>query len=335
MTVKVGINGFGRIGRNVYRAARERAPELEIVAVNDLTDARTLGHLLKHDTILGPYAGEVLVKDSTLVVDGQTVQVLAERDPQRLPWGDLGVDIVVESTGFFTDAAKARAHLDAGARKVVISAPAKGEDITVCMGVNNSAYDPGAHHIISNASCTTNCLAPVAKVLSDAFGIEYGLMTTVHAFTNDQLVLDGPHKDLRRARAAAQSIIPTTTGAAQAVALVLPELKGKFHGMALRVPVPVGSLVDLTAQLSRDVSVDDLNGEMREAAGGALEGILAVCEEELVSGDFVHDSHSSILDAPSTMVIGDRMVKVLSWYDNEWGYSCRVVDLVAYIGKRL
>ncbi|MFN2450730.1 MAG: type I glyceraldehyde-3-phosphate dehydrogenase [Candidatus Dormibacteria bacterium] len=335
MTVKVGINGFGRIGRNVYRAARERAPELEIVAVNDLTDARTLAHLLKHDTILGPYPGAVAAKESTLVVDGQTVQVLAERDPQRLPWGDLGVDVVVESTGFFTDADRARAHLDAGARKVVISAPAKGEDITVCMGVNSSAYDPSAHHIVSNASCTTNCLAPVAKVLSDAFGIEYGLMTTVHAYTNDQLILDGPHKDLRRARAAAQSIIPTTTGAAKAVALVLPELKGKFHGMALRVPVPVGSLVDLTAQLSRDVTVDDLNDEMREAAGGALEGILAVSEEELVSADFIHDSHSSILDAPSTMVIGDRMVKVLSWYDNEWGYSCRVVDLVGYIGARL
>ena len=335
MGVKVGINGFGRIGRNVLRAARERNPEMDIVAVNDLTDAKTLGHLLKHDSVLGRYPGTVEVESDALVIDGRRVQVLAERDPQRLPWGDLGVDIVVESTGFFTDATKARAHIDAGAKKVVISAPATNEDITVCMGVNHTQYNPAEHHIVSNASCTTNCLAPVAKVLSESFGIESGLMTTVHAYTNDQVILDAPHKDLRRARAAGMSIIPTSTGAAKAVSLVLPELKGKFHGAALRVPVADVSLVDLTATLSKSVSVDDVNAEMREAADGNLNGILAVSDEPLVSVDFLHDSHSSILDAPSTMVIGDRMVKVLSWYDNEWGYSCRVVDLVAHMIERL
>ena len=336
MTVKVGINGFGRIGRNVYRALRERSTDLEVIAVNDLTSARTLAHLLKHDSILGRYPGEVRSDgDDRLVVDGRTVQVLAEREPAKLPWGDLGADIVVESTGFFTSADKARAHLTAGARKVIISAPAKGEDLTVVMGVNHGKYNPNEHHIISNASCTTNCLAPVAKVLHDAFGIESGLMTTVHAYTNDQQILDAPHKDLRRARSAAMSIIPTTTGAAKAVALVLPELKGRFHGMALRVPVPDVSLIDLTVVLGKSASADDINAEMHEAADGSLAGILAVTDEELVSSDFLHDSHSSILDAPSTMVIGERSAKVLSWYDNEWGYACRVVDLIRHVGTSL
>ena len=335
MGVKVGINGFGRIGRNVLRAAKERDGEIEFVAVNDLTDAKTLAHLLKHDTVLGRFPGEVHADGDHLVIDGTRVQVLAERDPAQLPWGDLGVDIVVESTGFFTDATKARAHLDAGARKVIISAPATNEDITVCVGVNHNAYNPGEHHVISNASCTTNCLAPVAKVLQESFGIENGLMTTVHAYTNDQVILDAPHKDLRRARAAAQSIIPTTTGAAKAVSLVLPELKGKFHGMALRVPVMDVSLVDLTATLSRNAGVEDVNAELREAADGTLNGILAVTDEQLVSSDFLHDPHSSVVDAPSTMAIGDRTVKVLSWYDNEWGYSCRVVDLIGHVAGRL
>jgi glyceraldehyde 3-phosphate dehydrogenase len=261
--------------------------------------------------------------------------VLAERDPQRLPWGDLGVDVVIESTGFFTDAVKARAHIEAGAKKVIISAPASNEDITVCMGVNHTAYNPADHHVISNASCTTNCLAPVAKVLSDTFGIETGLMTTVHAYTNDQVILDGPHKDLRRARAAGLSIIPTSTGAAKAMSLVMPELKGKLHGMSLRVPVSDVSLVDLSVRLSRAATVDDVNAELREAADGSLSGILAVSDEQLVSVDFLHDSHSSIVDAPSTMAVGDRTVKVLSWYDNEWGYSCRVVDLAEHIAGRL
>jgi glyceraldehyde 3-phosphate dehydrogenase len=335
MAVKVGINGFGRIGRNIYRAARERNSELEVVAVNDITDAATLAHLLKYDSVLGRFPGSVSAGGDHLTVDGARLAVLAERDPQRLPWGDLGVDIVIESTGFFTDGATAHAHVDAGARKVIISAPAKNEDITVCMGVNHTAYNPAEHHVVSNASCTTNCLAPVAKVLSDSFGIESGLMTTVHAYTNDQVILDAPHKDLRRARAAGLSIIPTSTGAAKAVALVMPELKGKFHGAALRVPVSDVSLVDLTVTLSKSVTVDDVNGEFREAADGSLNGILAVSEEALVSIDFLHDSHSSIVDAPSTMVIGDTMVKVLSWYDNEWGYSCRVVDLAEHIAGRL
>ncbi|MBJ7610453.1 MAG: type I glyceraldehyde-3-phosphate dehydrogenase [Candidatus Dormibacteraeota bacterium] len=335
MAVKVGINGFGRIGRNVYRAARERNADLEIVAVNDVTSASTLAHLLKYDSILGRFPGKVSADGDQITVDGARLTVLAERDPQRLPWGDLGVDIVIESTGLFTEASKARAHIDAGARKVIISAPATDEDITICMGVNHTAYNPAEHHVVSNASCTTNCLAPVAKVLSDSFGIEAGLMTTVHAYTSDQVLLDGPHKDLRRARAATLSIIPTSTGAAKAMSLVMPELKGKFHGSSLRVPVSDVSLVDLTATLSKSASVDDVNGEMREAADGSLNGILAVCEEQLVSMDFLHDSHSSTLDAPSTMVIGDRMVKVLSWYDNEWGYSCRVVDLAEHIAGRL
>ena len=335
MAVKVGINGFGRIGRNVYRAARERNSDLEIVAVNDLTDAGTLAHLLKHDSILGRFPGAVSAEGDQIVIDGGRLTVLAERDPQRLPWADLGVDIVIESTGFFTDATKARAHVEAGATKVIISAPAKNEDITLCMGVNHTAYNPAEHHVISNASCTTNCLAPVAKVLSDSFGIEAGLMTTVHAYTNDQVILDAPHKDLRRGRAAGLSIIPTSTGAAKALSLVLPELQGKLHGMSLRVPVSDVSLVDLTVTLSRAATVDDVNAAFREAANGSLNGVLAVSDEELVSIDFLHDSHSATIDALSTMAIGDRMVKVLSWYDNEWGYSCRVVDLAEHIAGRL
>jgi glyceraldehyde 3-phosphate dehydrogenase (phosphorylating) len=335
MTVKVGINGFGRIGRNAYRAIRQYNADVQVVAVNDITSPATLGHLLKYDTILGPYPGKVDVADGALVVDGETFKVLAERDPQRLPWADLGADIVIESTGLYTDANKARAHLDAGARKVVITAPAKNEDATFVMGVNHQTYDPGQHHVVSNASCTTNCLAPVAKVLNDRFGIESGLMTTVHAYTNDQKILDAPHPDLRRARAAAQAIIPTTTGAAKAVALVLPELQGKFHGMALRVPVADVSLIDLTVNLAKQVTAEEINDEMREAADGSLQGILSVCDEELVSADFLHNSHSSIVDAPSTMVITGRVAKVLAWYDNEWGYSCRVVDLVNHMAARM
>ena len=335
MGVRVGINGFGRIGRNVLRAARERSPDLEIVAVNDITTPEMLAHLLKYDSVLGRFPGTVAADADSITVDGRVLKVLAERDPQRLPWRDLGVDIVVESTGFFTDGKRARGHLEAGARKVIITAPAKNEDLTVCIGVNDSMYNPAEHHVISNASCTTNCLAPVAKVLNDSFGIETGFMTTIHAYTKDQVILDAPHEDKRRARAAALSIIPTTTGAAKAVALVLPELAGKFHGMSLRVPVPDVSLVDLTATLSKSATAEDVNLEMREAAGGKLEGILAVSDEQLVSIDFLHDPHSSILDAPTTMVLGDRTVKVLSWYDNEWGYSCRVVDLVDLVASRL
>jgi glyceraldehyde 3-phosphate dehydrogenase len=335
MGVRVGINGFGRIGRNVLRAARERSPDLEIVAVNDITTPEMLAHLLKYDSVFGRFPGTVAADADSITVDGHVLKVLAERDPQRLPWGDLGVDIVVESTGLFSDAERARGHLEAGARKVVITAPAKNEDLTICIGVNDSMYNPAEHHIISNASCTTNCLAPVAKVLNDSFGIETGFMTTVHAYTKDQVILDAPHEDKRRARAAALSIIPTTTGAAKAMALVIPDLKGKFHGMSLRVPVPDVSLVDLTATLAKSASAEDVNAEMREAASGKLEGILAVTDEQLVSMDFLHDPHSSILDAPSTMVLGDHTVKVLSWYDNEWGYSCRVVDLVELIASRL
>ena len=335
MTVKVGINGFGRIGRDVVRAAREQGVDWDIVAVNDITTPATLAHLLKYDSVFGRFPGTVTTDTDSISVDGHTVKVFAEREPKNLPWGDLGVDIVIESTGHFTDAEKARAHIDAGARKVVITAPAKSEDITICMGVNHEAYDPARHHIVSNASCTTNCLAPVAKVLSDTFGIEAGFMTTVHAYTGDQVILDAPHKDLRRARAAALSIIPTTTGAAKAVALVMPELKGKFHGLALRVPVPDVSLVDLTLTLSTAASVETINAAMREAADTWLSGILAVNEEPLVSVDFLKDSHSSIFDTLSTMMIGEHTAKVLSWYDNEWGYSCRVLDVVGLIAGKL
>ena len=335
MPVKVGINGFGRIGRNVYRAARGRA-DLEIVAVNDITDTKTLAHLLKYDSILGNYAGSVAADGDHLTVDGSRVKVFAERDPGNLPWRDLGIDIVIESTGLFTDATKAKVHIDkGGAKKVIISAPAKNEDITIVLGVNGERYDPRQHHVVSNASCTTNCLAPVAKVLHDSFGIEAGLMTTVHSYTSDQRLLDAPHSDLRRARAAALSVIPTTTGAAKAMALVMPELKGKFHGISLRVPTPNVSLVDLAVVTRDAVSAETINEALREAAASDLKGILAVTEEELVSSDFKGNSNSSIVDAPLTMVVGDRHGKVFAWYDNEWGYSCRVVDLTVFMGDRL
>jgi len=335
MAIKVGINGFGRIGRNVYRAAHGRR-DLEIVAVNDITDPPTLAHLLKYDSILGNYAGEVSANGDSLEIDGARVKVFAERDPGNLPWRDLGIDIVIESTGLFTDANKAKVHMDrGGAKKVIISAPAKNEDITIVLGVNGDRYDPRQHHVVSNASCTTNRLAPVAKVLNDSFGIEAGLMTTVHSYTSDQRLLDAPHPDLRRARAAALSVIPTSTGAAKAMALVMPELKGKFHGISLRVPTPNVSLVDLAVMTRDPVSADTINEALREAAASDLKGILAVTDEELVSSDFKGNSHSSIVDAPLTMVIGDRHGKVFSWYDNEWGYSCRVVDLTVFMGDRL
>jgi glyceraldehyde 3-phosphate dehydrogenase len=335
MSVKVGINGFGRIGRNVFRAAQGRR-DLEIVAVNDITDPPTLAHLLKYDSILGNFEGDVSADGDELKVDGSSVKVFAEKDPGNLPWRDLGIEIVVESTGLFTDATKAKAHMErGGAKKVIISAPAKNEDITIVLGVNGDRYDPKQHHVVSNASCTTNALAPVAKVLHDSFGIEAGLMTTVHSYTSDQRLLDAPHKDLRRARAAALSLIPTSTGAAKAMALVMPELKGKFHGISLRAPTPNVSIVDLAVMTRDPVSAETINEALREAAASDLKGILAVTEEELVSTDFKGDSHSSIVDAPLTMVIGDRHGKVFSWYDNEWGYSCRVVDLVVFMGDRL
>ena len=335
MPVKVGINGFGRIGRNVYRAAKGRR-ELEIVAVNDITDPPTLAHLLKYDSILGTYAGAVRADGDALDVDGTRVKVFAERDPGNLPWKDMGIEIVIESTGLFTDATKAKAHIDkGGAKKVIISAPAKNEDITIVLGVNGERYDPRQHHIVSNASCTTNCLAPVAKVIHDSFGIEAGLMTTIHSYTSDQRLLDAPHKDLRRARAAALSLIPTSTGAATAMALVMPELKGKFHGISLRVPTPDVSLVDLAVTTRDAVSAETINEALREAAASDLKGILAVTEEELVSSDFKGNPYSAIVDAPLTMVVGDRHGKVFAWYDNEWGYSCRVVDLTVFMGDRL
>jgi len=335
MAVKVGINGFGRIGRNILRAARQQDADIEFVAVNDITTPATLAHLLKYDTILGRFPGTVSVAGDSIVVDGKSIKVLAERDPKNLPWAALGAEIVIESTGKFTDATAAKAHIDGGARKVIISAPAKNEDLTVVMGVNENAYDPAVHHVLSNASCTTNCLAPVAKVLSDSFGIESGFMTTVHSYTNDQLVLDGPHKDLRRARAAALAIIPTSSGAAKALHLVLPQLKGKLTGFALRVPTPDVSLVDLTVILEKAASAEEINAAFSKAAEGELKGILGVTDEPLVSADFLHENHSAVVDLLSTMVIGDGHVKVLAWYDNEWGYSCRTVDLVEYIAKRL
>ncbi|MGA9114643.1 MAG: type I glyceraldehyde-3-phosphate dehydrogenase [Candidatus Dormiibacterota bacterium] len=335
MAVKVGINGFGRIGRNILRAARQQNADIEFVAVNDITTPATLAHLLKYDTILGRFPGTVSVAGDSIVVDGKSIKVLAERDPKNLPWAALGAEIVIESTGKFTDATAAKAHIDGGARKVIISAPAKNEDLTVVMGVNENAYDPAVHHVLSNASCTTNCLAPVAKVLSDSFGIESGFMTTVHSYTNDQLVLDGPHKDLRRARAAALAIIPTSSGAAKALHLVLPQLKGKLTGFALRVPTPDVSLVDLTVILEKAASAEEINAAFSKAAEGELKGILGVTDEPLVSADFLHENHSAVVDLLSTMVIGDGHVKVLAWYDNEWGYSCRTVDLVEYIAKRL
>ncbi|SMC41088.1 type I glyceraldehyde-3-phosphate dehydrogenase [Sporomusa malonica] len=335
MTIKVGINGFGRIGRNVFRVAVNN-PGFEIVAVNDLTDAKTLAHLLKYDSVHGTMNAEVKAVEGGIEVNGKLVKVLAERDPANLPWKAMGVDIVVESTGLFTDKNKAIAHINAGAKKVIISAPAKNEDITIVMGVNQDKYDAANHHVISNASCTTNCLAPFAKVLHEKFGIKSGLMTTVHAYTNDQNILDLPHKDLRRARAAGMSIIPTTTGAAKAVALVLPELKGKLNGFALRVPTPNVSITDLVAQLEKPATAEAVNAALKEAANGELKGIMAFSEEELVSKDYNGNAHSSIVDGLSTMMVGDNLVKVVSWYDNEWGYSNRVVDLIGFIiGKGL
>ena len=336
MPIRVAINGFGRIGRNVLRSAKESGKtSLDFVAVNDLTDSKTLAHLLKYDSVHGPYPGTVEVSDDGLVVDGDEILVLSERDPANLPWSELEIDVVVESTGIFRSRELASKHLQAGARKVVISAPAMDEDITVVLGVNHELYDPDNHHLISNASCTTNCLAPVAKVLLQEFGIVRGLMTTIHAYTAGQAVLDGPHKDLRRARAAAVSMIPTTTGAARAISLVLPELEGKLDGMAIRVPTPDVSLVDLVVELEEDVSEQEVNDALRAAASTGLAGILRVEEEPLVSVDFTGESASSVVDALSTAVMGRRLVKVLAWYDNEWGYSSRVVDLVEYVGERL
>jgi glyceraldehyde 3-phosphate dehydrogenase len=335
MTVRVGINGFGRIGRNFFRAALASGADIEIVAANDLGDVKTMAHLLKYDTILGRLADEVAVTDEGIRVGDRTLKILAERDPAQLPWKDLGVDVVVESTGFFTDATKAKAHVDAGAKKVIISAPAKNEDITVVMGVNHTDYDPAAHTVISNASCTTNCLAPMAKAINDEFGIVKGLMTTIHAYTADQNLQDGPHKDLRRARAAALNMVPTSTGAAKAIGLVLPELKGKLDGYAMRVPVPTGSATDLTIEVSREVTVEEVNAAVRKAAEeGALKGYLTYTEDPIVSSDIVTDPASCIFDAGLTKVFGNQ-VKVLGWYDNEWGYSNRLVDLVTYVGEAL
>ena len=333
MTIKVGINGFGRIGRNVFRAAMAN-PALEIVAVNDLTDAGTLAHLLKYDSVHGTLNAEVKVEKEAILVNGKAIKVLAERDPASLPWRTLGVDVVIESTGRFTEADKASAHIKAGAKKVIISAPAKGEDITIVMGVNEDKYDAAKHNIISNASCTTNCLAPMAKVVHESFGIKHGMMTTVHSYTNDQMILDLPHKDLRRARAAALSIIPTTTGAAKAVALVLPELKGKLNGFSLRVPTPNVSLTDLVVELEKPVTVEEVNAALKTAAQGPLKGILDFCEEPLVSKDFNGNPHSCIVDGEMTMVVDGTQLKVIGWYDNEWGYSNRVIDLIAFIGKK-
>ena len=333
MAVKVGINGFGRIGRNLFRAAYND-PALEFVAVNDITDAKTLAHLLKHDSVHGAFPGTVEAQGDALRVDGKTLKVLAQRDPGQLPWKDLGVQVVVESTGLFTAREKAAKHLEAGARKVIISAPATGEDITIVLGVNEKMYDPARHQVISNASCTTNCLAPVAKVLLDHFGIKHGFMTTVHAYTNDQQILDLPHKDLRRARAAALAQIPTSTGAAKAVGLVLPQLKGKMHGISIRVPTPNVSLVDLVVETEKVTTPEEVNNALRKAAEGELKGILGVCEEPLVSVDFNGNPLSSIVDAPSTNVIDGTMLKVLAWYDNEWGYSCRVRDLIKFIASK-
>ena len=333
MTVKIGINGFGRIGRLVFRAALDN-PNVEVVAINDLTDAQTNAHLLKYDSVHGILNAEVEAKDGSIFVNGKETKVFAERDPKNLPWGSVGADIVVESTGFFTDATKAAAHLEGGAKKVIISAPAKNEDITIVIGVNDDKYDPAKHNIISNASCTTNCLAPFAKVLNEKFGIKRGLMTTVHAYTNDQRILDQAHSDMRRARTAGMSIIPTTTGAAKAVALVLPELKGKLNGFAMRVPTPNVSVVDLVADLEKETTVEEVNAALKAAAQNELKGIMQFEEKELVSIDFKGNAHSSIIDAESTMVIDGTMVKVVSWYDNEWGYSNRVVDLAAFIAKK-
>jgi glyceraldehyde 3-phosphate dehydrogenase len=333
--VKVGINGFGRIGRNLYRAAYEAGAELDVVAVNDITDVRTLAHLLRYDSILGRFPGEITERDDSINVDGDDIKVLAERDPAALPWGELGVEVVIESTGLFTKREDAAKHLDAGAKKVIISAPATEPDVTVALGVNfEEAYDPANHHIISNASCTTNCLAPLAKVINDAVGIERGLMTTIHAYTADQRLQDLPHKDLRRARAAAINLIPTSTGAAKAIGLVLPELDGKLNGIAVRAPVATGSVVDLTCEVSETTTAEEINAAAREASEGPLAGILSYTEDPIVSTDIVKDPHSSIFDAEQTVVIGDRMVKTIAWYDNEWGYSNRCVELAARVLER-
>lgn len=334
MTTRVGINGFGRIGRNFFRAALEQGADIEVVAVNDLTDNKTLAHLLKYDSITGRFPGEVSYDDEGIIVDGKHIKVLAQRNPADLPWGELGVEVVVESTGFFTDGEKAKAHIDAGAKKVVISAPAKNVDGTFVMGVNEADYDNATMNIVSNASCTTNCLAPLAKVLEENFGIERGIMTTIHSYTGDQRVLDAPHKDLRRARAAALNMIPTKTGAAQAVALVLPALKGKFDGLAVRVPTPTGSLTDLTFIAKNEVSVEAIKAAVKAAAEGELKGVLKYTEDPIVSSDIVGDPHTSIFDATETKVIGN-LVKVLSWYDNEWGYSNALVRLTALVGSKL
>ena len=334
MTVRVGINGFGRIGRNFYRAVQASGADIEIVAVNDLTDNKTLAHLLKYDSILGRLDGEVSYDETSISVGDQKIAAFAERDPAKLDWAAVGADIVVESTGFFTDATKAKVHVGGGAKKVIISAPAKNEDVTIVMGVNHESYDPAAHTVISNASCTTNCLAPMVKVLNDGLGIERGLMTTIHAYTGDQNLQDAPHSDLRRARAAAINIVPTSTGAAKAVALVLPELKGKLDGFAFRVPVPTGSATDLTFTASRETTVDEVNAIVKAAAEGPLKGYLVYTEDPIVSTDIVTDPASCIFDSGLTKVIGDQ-VKVVGWYDNEWGYSNRLVDLVAYVGSSL
>jgi glyceraldehyde 3-phosphate dehydrogenase len=335
MTVRVGINGFGRIGRQSLKALLERTPQVEVVAVNDLVDTAMNALLFKHDSTYGAFPGQVGHTDDSLIIDGHRIRVFKEKDPAALPWGDLGVDIVLESTGIFTDADKASTHLTAGAKKVVISAPAKGEDITVVLGVNEERYDPDKHHVISNASCTTNCLAPAAKVVHDALTIERALMNTIHSYTNDQRILDVAHKDPRRARSAGQNIIPTSTGAAKALSLVIPDLKGKFDGFSLRVPTPTVSVVDFTAEVSRPTSVEEVNDAFRAAAAGPMDGILGVSEEPLVSTDFRGDSRSSIVDALSTMVLGGTMVKVIAWYDNEWGYSCRCADLIGFVAARL
>ncbi|TAN59578.1 type I glyceraldehyde-3-phosphate dehydrogenase [bacterium] len=333
MAVRVAINGFGRIGRNILRKAHGDK-SIEFVAINDLTDAATLAHLLKYDSVYGKIDAVVSAKDNAILVDGKEIKIFAEKDPAKLPWKDLKIDIVLECTGAFTSRDKAGLHLTAGAKKVIISAPAKNEDITVCMGVNHTQYDPAKHSIVSNASCTTNCLAPVAKVLNEKFGIVKGLMTTVHAYTNDQRILDLPHSDLRRARAAGVSMIPTTTGAAKAVSLVLPDLKGKLDGLAVRVPTPTVSLVDLVVELKKDTTAEEVNAAFKEAASGSLKGVLEYCDEPCVSIDFRANPHSSIIDAASTKVIGANTVKVLSWYDNEWGFSCRMVDLIHFMASK-
>lgn len=336
MTIRVGINGFGRIGRQTIKAILERhSSTVEVVAVNDLTDTKTNAHLLKYDSTYGHFPGTVEATDDSLIVNGHTIKVIAQRDPGLIPWSDLGVDVVIESTGFFTDASKAAAHLKGGAKKVIISAPAKGEDLTIVLGVNDNAYDPAKHHIVSNASCTTNCLAPTAKVLNDTFGIEHGLMNTIHSYTNDQRIQDQVHKDLRRARAAAANIIPTTSGAAVALALVIPELKGRFDGLSLRVPTITVSVVDFVATTRKKLTVEAVNNAFKEAAAaGPLKDILGYTDEPLVSSDFRGDPRSSVVDGLSTMVLGDNMVKIIAWYDNEWGYSNRVADLANFVGQK-